>query len=243
MKSIICALFFLLPCYEASPVQAGECVILLHGLLRGAGIMEPLAEAVHDAGYHTVNVDYDSRAARIEVLASAAIDAGLADCRGAEARPIHFITHSMGGILLRSYLEIYQIPELGNSVMIAPPNRGSEIIDNFGQIPGLREIIGPAGLQLETGATSLPLQLGPARFPVGIIAGTRSYNPIFSPLLPQADDGRVALDATRLAGMRDYLVLPYAHNQLLGAPETARQAIHFLRRGHFRHPQPTPATD
>jgi triacylglycerol lipase len=213
-----------------------DCVVLLHGLARTASSMESLSEALVGAGYQVSNVDYPSRQLPIEELAPLAVHKGLSDC-GPAAR-VHFVTHSLGGILIRYYLEEHSIANLGRVVMLAPPNQGSEVVDNMAKLPGFHLLNGPAGEQLGTGADSVPRLLGPVAFELGIIAGNVTVNPILSLYLPNPDDGKVSVASTRVDGMSDFIVLPYTHTFMMHAPEVARQAIEFIRNGSFDSPGP-----
>ena len=220
--------------------QAPDCVVLLHGLARTAASMARLEEALTDAGFAVANIDYPSRKYAVQQLAPLVIEKGLAACRSRQAEIIHFVTHSLGGILVRYYLAEHDLPEhhllkLGRVVMLGPPNRGSQVVDKLARVPGFGLWNGPAGLQLGTGEDSLPRQLGPARFAVGVIAGTRSLNPVFSRFLPGPDDGKVALESTKLAGMQDFLALPHTHTFMMRSAEVIRQTIFFLHNGRFDH--------
>ena len=82
--------------------------------------------------------------------------------------------------------------------MIGPPNKGSEVVGKLRDVPGFYFIHGEAGLELGTGETSVPNQLGQANFDLGIIAGTRSNNLILSGMIPGVDDGKVSVENTKL---------------------------------------------
>jgi hypothetical protein len=219
--------------YFCSLTSWADCVVLLHGLARTSSSMAPLSQALTEAGYRVVNVDYPSREKPIEELAPLAIGSGLEGC-GPDSR-IHFVTHSLGGILVRYYLANNDFAKLGRVVMIAPPNQGSEVVDNLGDIPGFTEFNGPAGAQLGTGKNSVPLRLGPVDYEVGIIAGTETVNLILSQYLPNPDDGKVSVASTRVEGMQDFIKVPYSHPFIMRAPLVIKQTQAFLSRGKFDH--------
>ena len=210
-----------------------ECVVLLHGLARTAASMAVLDKPLTGAGFTVVNVGYPSRKHPIEKLAPMAMEHGIKECRRRDARVIHFVTHSLGGILVRYYLADHRLPELGRVVMLAPPNKGSEIANELGSVPGLGSLGGPAGLQLGTGKDSIPLKLGPPWYEVGVIAGTRSINPIFSAIIPEIDDGKVSVENAKLEGMVDFVALPHTHTFIMRSSDVIRQTVHFLRNGRF----------
>ncbi|MEP5763660.1 MAG: alpha/beta fold hydrolase [Halieaceae bacterium] len=214
----------------ATSAQA-DCVILLHGLARSAGSMDKLATALYEQGYTTVNVDYPSTDHAIEQLAEMTIEVGIDQCE--PTQKIHFVTHSMGGILVRQYLSQNQLPRLGRVVMLGPPNRGSEVVDTLGSVPGFELINGRAGQQLGTLKTSVPNRLGPANFDLGIIAGTRSINLILSSIIPGPDDGKVSLQRARLEGMNDFIAVPVSHPFLMTDPFVIEQVINYLEYGQF----------
>ncbi len=216
-----------------SPVTSTEHVILLHGLCRTSRSMTRMADALTAAGYCVHNLDYPSRTLPIEQLAPLAIAPALAACARAGATRIHFVTHSLGGILVRQYLSQHAVPHLGRVVMLGPPNQGSEIVDRLGAWKIFSLLNGPAGHQLGTRADSVPNHLGPATFPLGIIAGNRSINWINSCLILGPDDGKVSVARTPLAGMTDHIVIPATHPFLPRHRIAIRQTLAFLRTGHF----------
>lgn len=117
--------------------------------------------------------------------------------------------------------------------MLGPPNQGSEVVDALADVPGFQLINGVAGTQLGTEETSVPRQLGPASFDLGIIAGTRSINLILSAIIPGSDDGKVSVENARLEGMNDFITLPVSHPFLMKDGEVIRQVIYYLRHGEF----------
>jgi triacylglycerol lipase len=119
-------------------------------------------------------------------------------------------------------------------VMLAPPNGGSELVDLLKHWPVYRRLNGPAGLQLGTDVDSVPNQLGPVRdVAVGIIAGDRSFNPLFSTIIPGRNDGKVSVERTRLAGMSDHLTVHSSHTWLMWRSGVISQVKSFLRTGAF----------
>jgi len=213
------------------PVNADN-VILLHGLARTENSMAALQSALEKEGYCVINSDYDSRAGDIETLAVEAIEPALAACR--PAQPVHFVTHSMGGILVRQYLAHHQIDNLGRVVMLGPPNKGSEVVDNLRDVPGFHFFHGDAGLELGTGEASVPNQLGKADFDLGIIAGTLSVNLILSSMIPGANDGKVSVESTRLEGMNDHIEMEVTHPFMMSNDAVIEQVLHYLETGSFK---------
>lgn len=215
----------------SSQVYSSEYVILLHGLARTDHSMEKLAESLDNAGYTTLNIKYPSTKYHIEKLADDAITEALNLCP--EDTKINFVTHSLGGILVRQYLSKNTIQNLGRVVMIGPPNKGSKVVDNLHWVPGYKLINGPAGNQLGTSKNSLPNSLGPARFNLGIIAGNRSVNPILSLMLEKPNDGKVSVESSKLSGMNDHIELPVTHTFMMNNKTVISQVIYFLRNGAF----------
>ncbi len=222
---------------RSKDMEKKECVILLHGLARTARSMRRMDKALQNSGYLTCNLDYPSRKYPVKYLAERYIPRALNACsrKAGEKRfnKIHFVTHSMGGILVRHYLSSHVVENLGRVVMLAPPNHGSEIVDRLGNRWWFRRFNGPGGCSLGTGPDSAPNHLGPVDFPVGIITGNHSFDPLFSRMVAQPNDGKVSVASARLSTMEDFLVVPYGHTFVMQKKEVIRQTIFFLENGKF----------
>ncbi|MDF7806089.1 alpha/beta fold hydrolase [Pontiellaceae bacterium B12219] len=210
-----------------------ETVVLLHGLARSAKSMNKMEKRLTAEGYRVINHDYPSTSATIEELTASIFQTLEPEIRNAEQ--VHFVTHSMGGVILREYLEDHELPNLGRVVMLAPPSRGSEVTDKLGKTFLYRWINGPAGSQLGTGVNSQPLRLKTPDFELGIIAGDRSINLILSLLIPGPDDGKVAIARVKPATCTDYLQLHTTHATTMWNRMVIDQTVYFLEHGSFQH--------
>lgn len=219
---------------RAETVTADACVVLLHGLARTSGSMTPVEEFLGEAGYRVVNQGYDSRKKPISELASA-VEQGNRECREAGSRTVHFVTHSLGGILVRWYRKHNPGFEIGRLVMLGPPNRGSHVVDKYGELEAFRAFNGPAGSELGTGSDSVPNRLGPVDFETAVIAGNHTVNLWLSKILPGADDGKVSVSHTRVDGMCAFLELPVSHTFMMYDAVVLAQIQVFLETGRFSH--------
>jgi len=190
---------------------------------------------LEEEGFTVVNKSYPWMNFSIGELAAIAVEPGLQDCREQGITTIDFVTHSMGGILLRQYLEQNTIAGLGRVVMLAPPNQGSTMADYLLANDLLGPLLPEPAQQLGTGEDSVPLQLGPVEFELGVIAGNNS-RALQSPGLENVpNDGTVAVAETRVEGMRDFIVLNVDHSFLMWRSAVLEQVVWFLREGHFDH--------
>ena len=221
----------------APVADTSEHVVLLHGLARTSRSMEKMQRALANEGYGTCNVGYPSTRFPIATLLHEHVLPAMETCLGSGDAPVNFVTHSMGGIIVRLLLDDDRAFNVGRVVMLSPPNQGSEVVDSLGGNWFFKALNGPAGNELGTGSDSVPNSIGPAHYPVGIITGNRSINLILSSIIPGPDDGKVSVERARLEGMTDFLVVPKSHPFIMRDDDVIGQAIHFLEHEGFLQPQ------
>jgi hypothetical protein len=222
-----------LPDVKKTTDNAFEAVILLPGLARTPRSMKKMASRLEREGYAVEILDYPSREKTVEQLSEEhlrpAVDAWLL----AGVGRIHFVSHSLGGIVLRHYLAHHALPERGRLVMLGAPNRGSEVVDRLGAMPVFAWINGPAGRQLGTGPDALPNTLPDPGGEVAVIAGTNSINWILSTMIPGEDDGKVSVERTRLPDMTAFAEVPVSHPFLMADQAVIDMVVVFLATGSF----------
>ncbi|MHC4453657.1 MAG: esterase/lipase family protein [Planctomycetota bacterium] len=223
----------LMPKYSIAEAKK-ECVIVLHGMGRTKNSMNRIEKSLVKDNYNVWNESYPSRSENIEKLAVEHIEKGLAFCNKAKAETIHFVTHSLGGIMVRYYLQEHKIDNLGKIVMLSPPNKGSEVADFLKDVYVYKLAMGPAGQQLGTDSNSLPKSMRSIEANVGIITGNKTLDPWFSPLIPGADDGKVSVESAKLEEMSDFMVVESTHAFIMRNALVIDQIKYFLKHGIFK---------
>jgi hypothetical protein len=197
--------------------------------------MKPIENMLEKYDYTVYNIGYPSTKHSIELLCSLYIDPKIKEIQK-KHDTLNFVTHSMGGIIVRYYVNTYNKP-FKTCVMLCPPNHGSQLVDSLKQkVAWLYKVLnGPAGQQLGKSDNLFLSKLSPLNGAIGVIAGSKSWEPWLSKYIIGVDDGKVSLDETKLPEMNDYIVLPYTHTFIMNNDDTKKQIVHFLQRSHFIH--------
>ena len=215
-------------------VYAKDVVVLLHGLARSSDSMSKLEKALKEEGYEVLNIAYPSRKHTVDKLAEMVREQIVKEIDDIDK--IHFVTHSMGGIIVRYIQKEEPLENIGRVVMLSPPNQGSEVVDKLGHLKMFKWLNGPAGLQLGTAEKGLVDELGPADFELGIITGDRSINWILSSMIPGEDDGKVSRDSAKVEGMDAYKVVHATHPLIMKNKKVIEHVKFFLKFGTFVSP-------
>lgn len=216
------------PDMNTHPRAQAERVLLIHGLARTSRSMLLLAKALQGKGYDPILIDYPSTTAGLEELAEQTLPKLIDAC---ETCRTHVVTHSMGGILLRTCLREVNLQNLGRTVMLGPPNGGSELVDRLQAVQLFQQLNGPASVEL--GTSGFLKDLPPVNFEVGVIAGDMSLNPVFNAFMPGPNDGKVTVEATKVDGMAAHLTVHTSHTFMMNNPIVIAQVEAFLRSGVF----------
>lgn len=222
---------------EEKELEAKERVVLLHGLARSSSSMNKMQAFLEGRGYAVCNIDYPSTEHDIETLVDSYVLPAINTCRG-DVAALHFVTHSMGGILTRQIAQRLAEQEtadftINRVVMLSPPNKGSEVVDKLKGWKPFQWLNGSAGSQLGTDANSKPNTLGKATFEVGVITGDRSINWILSTMLPGDDDGKVTVESAKLDGMKAFKIMHATHPFIMRKKAVLKEVLYFLEHGAF----------
>jgi len=210
-----------------------ECVVLVHGLWRSGFAMRSIASDLEGHGYQTVSVDYPSTQEEIPELVQGYLLKSYEECAQTGAQKIHLVSHSMGGILVRQFLQNHTLPLGSKVVMLSPPNQGSELSEKFGESWWYQWVVGPAGVSLSTKHEGIISKLREVDEPVGIIAAYRDWSLWPNTWLPQPNDGTVSVESMKLAEMDDFILVNSGHALMRFNDEVQRQIRQFLAVGEF----------
>lgn len=216
----------------AQHTPLGDYVVILHGIARSSDNMQPLAEYLQQQGYDVINLDYPSTDKTLEELT------GLLqqeiNNKAKASKPVHFVGFSMGGLLVRAIIHRHRPTNLGRVVLLATPNKGSEVADFWRDNWLFRTIYGAAGQQLGTDHGSRAELLGEVDYELGVVAGNSTIDPVSSAIIPGDDDGKVSIESTKLEGMKDHITVSASHLFFPANDTVHEQTAHFLKHGTFK---------
>jgi pimeloyl-ACP methyl ester carboxylesterase len=215
--------------------ESTEWVVLLHGLGRFKQSMRGLELYLKNLDYTTINLAYPSTTKSIETIAETHLARAVHGCEESGAKKIHFVGHSLGGLIVRQYLQRHSVTAGSRLVMLSPPNQGSEFVDLLMQVPLYRWATGPAGQEIGRGPEAVVHRLKPVEIEVGVIAGNLSLNLLFSAFTEGSGDGMVTVKSTMLPEIRDFIVVPNTHTFIMKDPLVMKQVAQFLKNGRFDH--------
>ena len=211
--------------------SSGETVVLLHGLARSNLAMKTMAKRLVASGYNVQQVGYKSIGEMPEDVLKD-ISEQINDCCSKLKTPVHFVGHSLGGVLVRAYLGEQSVPNLGKVVLIGSPNKGTPIVDGF-QGKWWMKFAGETANALGTDGKGFLSTLIAPTYPLGVIAGVAEAG--MSDQIPGDDDGLVPLESTKVEGMNDFIILPVSHADMREDAAVFSQLLHYLKEEKFDH--------
>lgn len=215
-------------------------IILLHGLGRSSFCLSKLANFIKTNGFSILNINYPSTKCSIEE--SVDIVHNIIHQEFDNYKIISFVGFSMGGLVIRAYLNKYPLLKLGKVVMVGTPNQGSEVADFFKDNRLYRKIFGPAGLQLTTvrlndtrsaDRQNHDILFGNVNYQCGIIAGNLALDPCYIFMKGEPSDGKVKVSSTKLDNMTDHIIINVTHWYLHRSMQVWRQIVYFLKYSKF----------
>lgn len=216
------------------PDKGGDYVLLVHGLWNSPISMVKIGGRLNDENYSVINIGYPSTERDVKAISREYLrDVIKKNCPD-KTKKIHFVTHSMGGIVVRDYINNSEnTNRFGKVIMLAPPNNGSEIIDNVKGIKALEAMIGPAGMELGTDEADTPKSLGEAKVPTGVVIGTGKLIPLLSLFVEEENDGLVTIESAKLEGMKDFKVETSSHTMITFNDQVIEYVVNFLKSEKF----------
>ena len=211
--------------------EQGKAVILIHGLLQTSNCMNQMSISLKDSGFVPVEFDYPSTQISIPEAAGF-LNKMVTSLEG--FTEIHFVAHSMGGLVVRSFSTGTHDQRVKRLVMLGTPNQGAELADITQQVWLVRTASGPGARQLGTRPNGLIKKLPVPNYEFAVIAGARGTYAGWNPLIPGDDDGTVTVASTRLPGAADFGTVCKTHGDLLGDEQAISQTVNFLKSGRLR---------
>lgn len=226
------------------PPMQGRAVVLIHGIVRSSKSMQSLADALKSTPVTVVGFDYPSTRKSIAESAEY-LQRVLSSLEGIDE--IDVVVHSMGGLLLRTYLQqtgAQRDKRLRRMVMLGTPNHGARMANVVQKNVLFQWVYGPAGQQLVEESEGFIARLPVPDFEFAIIVGAAGDETGWNPLIPGDDDGTISVDCTRLAGASDFITFRSQHSFMMDDKPVIAATLRFLETGALRETgikQPIPA--
>lgn len=211
--------------------ENGDLIVFLHGFMRTGHNMAFLSRHFSDAGYRTLSPSLPLYIKSLDECTSVFEKYFVREAGNYGI--VHFIGHSMGGLVIRNFLSRNKIINPGRCVLIGTPNKGSDLVGIVEKYASpVMNIIKPY-LALRPGGPNIPLPINTPSPEIGLIAGNRN-NLLLSRLIKRDNDGRVAVEAVPYDGMKDFTILPYNHDEIHHKKETVCLIMNFIKTGYFK---------
>lgn len=205
-------------------------VVLVHGMFRTSTSMLALQRMLEQHGYQTVAFDYWSNHNRIETSAAELQQTLHARFAGHAPDELHFVAHSMGGLVCQEYLRRNDALAPSSCVYIAVPHRGAMLAELRRRWFVFRWIMGETGALQLAPADPLHQRPIPLPCPALVILGTQGPIVADSRSIDGPDDGTIGVAEASLPGATDTLALPTGHTAILTDERTLRATLRFLRQ-------------
>ncbi len=203
-------------------------IIFVHGLWMSGMDMSLLEHRFKKTGYSTSRFRYKSISDTPIVNANKLVD----HIGSINSDQIHFVCHSLGGLVLRHCLHLYPLEKPGKIVMLGAPNKTSLAAKKLTHWPGGSRLLGKSIIDGLLG----PLPSWTGKQELGVIAGDLRFGMgLIIPNIPRPSDGTVSVEETRIDGMQDHITLHVSHFGLLLSKRTFLQTKHFIEHSHFLH--------
>ena len=209
-----------------------EKIVLVHGFGRSTLAMSKFEEFFEQEGYQVYSIVYSSLTQDIDGIKKEFFQKVNKHLDGVD-QTVHFVGHSMGGLMIRSYLDQHKVKNLGNVVLLGSPNKGTPLVE-FVEDKWYYPLAGPALKSLSSKGSKFLSSLKRPYYTLGVIAGYRSGRQ-GGEIIPGRDDGIVPFESTKVDGMKDFLALAESHYSMRYSFRVMKQVQYFLAHGEFYH--------
>lgn len=220
---------------ESSGESINRVCVLIHGFLRTKYSMHFMEKDIANEGYLVINTTYPSGEVSIEGNADYINDTIEEVIREIDGDyELYFVTHSMGALVMRCYLDRYQPKNAIRMVMIGPPNRGAAKAEIYSDFLLFDNILGPSGMEMARGRNFISKLCGGApEIEFGIIAGGKGDGEGYSSRIEGDDDGTISVWATYLPEAKDFLLLDHHHTFICHYKDVIENTKYFFEHGEF----------